>query len=80
MRKTIMTTVVAAAIGFTGIVAASAQTTAPGAPASNQSNVTGATTTDNGAMNSQNKMMMKKKKMMKKKGMMKGDGMMDKKM
>lgn len=73
MRKTLLTTACATVIALSGIVAASAQTSTPGAPAGNQTNVTGPATTDT-SMNSNAKM--KKKKM--KKSTKKDDGMMEK--
>jgi len=54
MRKTILTTVCAAAFGLSGLAAASAQNAA--APASNQTKVTSPHATDKGSMNAMNKM------------------------
>ena len=75
MRKVVLSSICAAAIGLSTVSGAFAQATGmdrPGAPASNQTNVTGpAAGSDTAGMNSMNKM--KKKKMSKSK--MKKDGM-----
>lgn len=75
MRNMVLSSICAAAIGLSTVSGAFAQATGadkPGAPANNQTNVTGsATGTDSAGMNSMNKM--KKKKMSKSK--MKKDDM-----
>lgn len=69
MRNVVLSSICAAAIGLSTVGGAFAQTsgaTSPGAPASNQTNVTGpAAGNDTAGMNSMNKM--KKKKMSKSK-------------
>jgi hypothetical protein len=70
MRKTLLMSICVAVIGLSAIAAASAQTA--GAPANNQTNVTGPAngqsnatgpaTTDKGAMSAMNKMKKKPKK------------------
>jgi hypothetical protein len=69
MRKTILTSVCAAAIALCAVAVASAQTSndakPAGAPANNQTNVTGPASTD-GSMNAMDKTTKKKKSKMKK--------------
>ncbi len=66
MRNVVLSSICAAAIGLSGVSGAFAQasgTDRPGAPANNQTNVTGPATTGNDAgMNSMNKMKKKTSK------------------